>query len=96
MISAKRNRGRPMRSTALLIGLFLTGSAVNVAGQADNLAKELPRIAPRSPAESMKSFRIHDGFHLEAVAVEPMVTNPVSACYDEYGRLYVVQKRGYP
>jgi putative membrane-bound dehydrogenase-like protein len=85
-----------MRLTALLIGLFLTGSAVNGAGQEDDLAKELPRIAPRSPAESMKSFRIHDGFHLEAVAVEPMVTNPVSACYDEYARLYVVEMRGYP
>ena len=85
-----------MRSTALLIGLFLTGSAVNVVGQADDLAKELPRIAPRSPAESMKSFRVHDGFHLEAVAVEPMVTNPVSVCYDEHARLYVVEMRGYP
>ena len=44
----------------------------------------------------MKSFRIHDGFHLEAVAVEPMVTDPVSVCYDAHGRLYVVEMRGYP
>ena len=64
--------------------------------QEDELAKELPRIQPRSPAESMKSFRIHEGFRLEAVAVEPMVTDPVSVCYDADGRLYVVEMRGYP
>ena len=39
---------------------------------------------------------MHDGFHIEAVAVEPMVVNPVSVCYDEFGRLYVVEMRGYP
>ena len=79
-----------------VVVLLLSGATGNIAAQEDELGKELPRIAPRSPAESMKSFRIHDGFHLEAVAVEPMVTNPVSVCYDAHGRLYVVEMRGYP
>jgi putative membrane-bound dehydrogenase-like protein len=96
MIGEKRKPGRRLRVTALLVGLFLSGSTSNVAAQEDELAKELPRILPRSLAESMKSFRIHDGFHLEAVAVEPMITNPVSVCYDAHGRLYVVEMRGYP
>ncbi len=80
----------------LALAVVLAGSVINAVAQEDELAKELPRIAPRSPSESMKSFRIHDGFHLEAVAVEPMVTNPVSVCYDAHGRLYVVEMRGYP
>ena len=45
---------------------------------------------------ALKSFRIHDGFQLEPVAVEPLVTDPVSVCYDADGRLYVVEMRGYP
>ena len=30
------------------------------------------------------------------MAVEPLVTDPVSVCYDAEGRLYVVEMRGYP
>jgi len=77
-----------------LIGLLLTLS--QVASAQDDLARELPRIKPLEPAAAIGSFRIHPGFHLEQVAAEPMVINPVSACYDAGGRLYVVEMCGYP
>src|SRR5271166_1675761 len=77
-----------------LIGLVLTLSPV--AAAQDDLARELPRIKPLEPAAALKSFRVHEGFHLEPVAVEPLVTDPVSACFDAEGRLYVVEMRGYP
>ncbi len=64
--------------------------------QEEDLARELPRIKPLEPAAARKSFRIRPGFHLEPVAVEPVVTDPVSVCYDADGRLYVVEMRGYP
>jgi putative membrane-bound dehydrogenase-like protein len=69
---------------------------LRAGAQEDELAKELPRIKPMEPAAALASFRVHAGFHLEPVAVEPLVTNPVSACYDADGRLYVVEMRGYP
>ncbi|MCA1686129.1 MAG: dehydrogenase, partial [Planctomycetia bacterium] len=62
----------------------------------DDLARELPRIKPLAPAEALKAFQVHKGFRLEAVATEPLVTDPVSVCYDADGRLYVVEMRGYP
>ena len=62
----------------------------------DDLARELPRIKPLEPAEALKSFQLHEGFRLEPVAAEPLVTDPVSVCYDADGRLYVVEMRGYP
>ena len=62
----------------------------------DDLAKELPRIKPLEPRGGLASFRIHPGFRLEPVATEPLVTDPVSVCYDADGRLYVVEMRGYP
>jgi putative membrane-bound dehydrogenase-like protein len=96
IIAAKCEFQQPLRSILLLLGLLLTGSPAGVVAQNDDLTKELPRIPPRSPTEAMKSFQIHDSFRLEAVAVEPMVINPVSVCYDAHGRLYVVEMRGYP
>ncbi len=62
----------------------------------DDLSRELPRIKPLEPAAALKSFRIHPRFHLKPVAVEPLVTDPVSACFDADGRLYVIELRGYP
>jgi len=77
-----------------LLGIALAVSSE--AGTLDDLARELPRIKPLEPAAALSSFRIHPGFHLEQVAAEPMVINPVSACCDADGRLYVVEMCGYP
>jgi putative membrane-bound dehydrogenase-like protein len=77
-----------------LLGIAL--AVTSAAGTLDDLARELPRIRPLEPAAALSSFRIHPGFHLEQVAAEPMVINPVSACYDADGRLYVVEMCGYP
>jgi hypothetical protein len=96
MIRTKRKPGPPLQLTALLLALAMNGLALSVIAQEDELAKELPRIKPLSPAAAMESFRIHDGFRLAPVAVEPMVADPVSVCYDAHGRLYVVEMRGYP
>jgi putative membrane-bound dehydrogenase-like protein len=70
--------------------------AASVAPGQDDLARELPRIRPLEPAAALASFRVHKGFRLEPVATEPLVTDPVSVCYDAEGRLYVVEMRGYP
>ncbi len=51
------------------------------------------RSSPRRP---WNRSDLHAGFRLEPVAVEPLVTDPVSVCYDADGRLYVVEMRGYP
>ncbi len=80
-----------------LLGLFF-GFAAPSAGLADDedLARELPRIKPLDPAAALRSFRIRAGFRIEPLAVEPLVNDPVSVCFDADGRLYVVEMRGYP
>ena len=65
----------------------------------DNLdrdyATELPRIPPTSPQAALKTFRVAPGFRMELVAAEPLVVDPVAMAFDENGRLYVVEMRGY-
>jgi putative membrane-bound dehydrogenase-like protein len=77
-------------------GLGLIAPSLLTWSQEPDFSKELPRIKPLEPAAALKSFQLHEGFRLDAIAVEPVVTDPVSACYDADGRLYVVEMRGYP
>ncbi|MBI2432678.1 MAG: c-type cytochrome [Candidatus Hydrogenedentes bacterium] len=56
---------------------------------------ELPRIAPLPPEEALASFEVQPGYHIEQVAAEPLVRDPVALDFDENGRLFVVEMRGY-
>ncbi|MBW3541894.1 MAG: c-type cytochrome [Planctomycetes bacterium] len=60
------------------------------------LADELPRIPPVEPEKALETFTVQHGFRLELVAHEPAVSDPVDACFDEDGRLYVAEMHGYP
>jgi mono/diheme cytochrome c family protein/glucose/arabinose dehydrogenase len=48
-----------------------------------------------SPEEAQAAFSIAPGFEIELVAAEPLVGEPVAMAWDEYGRIYVVEMRGY-
>ena len=96
MIGSLRRTRQVLVSAGVAGALLLVVYRHPVKAQGDDLARELPRIKPLEPAAALESFRIHAGFRLEPVAVEPLVTDPVSVCYDADGRLYVVEMRGYP
>jgi putative membrane-bound dehydrogenase-like protein len=61
-----------------------------------SLAARLPRIPPVEAHEALKTFRLAGGFQLEVVACEPDVADPVDACFDANGRMYVAEMHGYP
>ena len=76
--------------SSLLVILFLQGctsteSSIQIA---DNSAE-------RSPEDELKSFSIEPGLRIELVASEPMVQDPVVITFDEDGRLWVVEMRGF-
>ncbi|MCK8262354.1 DUF7133 domain-containing protein, partial [Erwinia amylovora] len=43
-----------------------------------------------------QSVRMEPGLRVELVAAEPLVVSPVALAFDERGRLYVAEDRGYP
>jgi len=62
----------------------------------DDLARELPRIPPRSPQESAKLIKTLPGFKAELVAAEPLVFSPVAIDFDADGRAFVCEMVDYP
>jgi putative membrane-bound dehydrogenase-like protein len=51
---------------------------------------------PLSPREEQATFHLAKGFHIDLVAAEPDVIDPVAMAFDEEGRLFVAEMRGYP
>jgi glucose/arabinose dehydrogenase len=65
-------------------------------GPADFALKfKLPPPKPLSPDEALKTFAIQEGYRIELVAAEPLIEAPVAISFDDQGRLYVVEMRGY-
>ena len=59
----------------------------------DTVAKE---VTPVHTAEAeQKLFHMVPGYHLELVASEPLVQDPVAVDFDADGRMYVVEMRGF-
>src|SRR5437867_4222560 len=51
---------------------------------------------PLTPSQALAAFKLEPGLRIELVAGEPLVVDPVAMAFDEAGRLYVVENRGYP
>src|SRR5689334_18606349 len=63
---------------------------------ATDRAPGTPPVGPLSPREELATFRVPKGFRVELVAAEPQVVDPVAMAFDEEGRLFVAEMRGYP
>lgn len=86
------------RMTCSLLMVILLASVAQLDAQDDqpSLADELPRIAPTEPGKALDTFKVQQGFTLQLVAAEPDVSDPVDACFDERGRMFVAEMHGYP
>ncbi len=55
-----------------------------------------PPGPPLSPAEAIRKMTVPAGFHVELVAAEPDLLNPVAMAFDDRGRIYVTESFEYP
>lgn len=51
---------------------------------------------PLTSAEALNRFVLPAGLHIELVAAEPLVVDPVAISFDAAGRMYVAEYRDYP
>ena len=83
----------------ILIGLLCAGASTSPLGE-----RQAPRpedkdhreSGPLSPDEALASFELEPGYRIELAAAEPLIKDPVAIAFDERGRMYVVESRGYP
>lgn len=78
--------------TLCVLGL---GGSMLCGGDKEGQA-ELSNGKPLTPREEQMTFRTLPGLHVELVACEPQVVDPVALAFDEKGRLYVAEMHGYP
>jgi putative membrane-bound dehydrogenase-like protein len=53
-------------------------------------------VAQLSPEEELKTFKLEPPLHAELVASEPQIDSPCALAFDDQGRLFVAENRGYP
>ncbi|MGB0327518.1 MAG: DUF7133 domain-containing protein, partial [Akkermansiaceae bacterium] len=56
---------------------------------------EIPPSPVLNPKEALASFKLHEDFELSTVVHEPNVQSPLALRFDEEGRMWVVEMRGY-
>ncbi len=78
----------------LIALLALTSCAPLASWAADEL--KFPTTPPTEPQNAAKTFHVLDGFQMQLIAAEPLVTDPVAITYDEDGRAYVCEMNDYP
>ncbi|HZG25432.1 MAG TPA: cytochrome C, partial [Chitinophagaceae bacterium] len=93
-----RNSIKNWGAFALLFVLqsCVENSARNTAGETQTpVFNPNPTAEYMSPEESMKTMHLPAGYHLELVASEPMIKEPVAITWDGNGKLYVAEMVTY-
>src|SRR5690606_4786558 len=49
-----------------------------------------------SPSDALSTFALAEGFQIELIAAEPLISYPVAMEIDEHGNMYVAEMHGYP
>src|SRR4051812_43115880 len=89
------------RSSALVALLVVSAAGQSPLGSPGNrpwppgvqkVSAESPAL---SPAEALKTFYMPPGYHVELVASEPLIQEPVALDWDLEGRLWAVEMPGF-
>ena len=81
-----------LTTVALLIATAILLVASTGGGEVPR-ARDAPQ--PLSPGQSAALLQLPDGFRIELVASEPLITDPSGVAFDARGRLFVCELHGY-
>ena len=77
-----------------------TNASLTAAKNDPQDSVDLPPLMPYStipmtPEQSLAAFHVPKGYHMELVASEPMITEPVAIAWDGNAKMYVAQMETY-
>ena len=75
--------------TALVLACLL-----GTARAADTSA--MTTAKPLTPQQALASLQVEAGLRVELAAAEPLTASPCAVAWDERGRMFVTENRGYP
>src|SRR5258706_9643645 len=55
-----------------------------------------PPNRPWSPVEARDKMTVPPGFHVDVVASEPELVNPIAMTFDDHGRIFITESVEYP
>ncbi|MCW3116261.1 MAG: cytochrome [Chitinophagaceae bacterium] len=94
-----------LNNSASLIAVLLTVALCSCSGnnsgkpQPPSFERKVvdtnPPSKPLSPEESIEKIQLPPGFHIELVASEPLIQEPVALCWDGNGKMYVAEMNTY-
>ena len=58
--------------------------------------QDQPPNKPYSPQEALGRMSVPAGFHVELVASEPEIVNPIAMAFDDRGRIWITESIEYP
>ena len=82
------------RNSLALIAVALALLPVSAAEPEVDL-NELKRLPPVEAKDALKAFKLRPGLRIELVAAEPLIRDPIEVCFDENGRMFVVEMIDY-
>jgi len=81
-----------MKRNLFVFILLICASACNEKTEKN----KAPSTGGLSSGQSLSTFKFPEGFKIELVAAEPLISDPVAMDVDEHGNIYVVELHGYP
>ncbi len=85
-----------IRKHFLLNLLFAAGlSSLSSAAETEATLPKVDPVPMLSFEESVKTFQLPEGYHLELVVGDPIIQEPVVCAFDGNGRMFVAEMRTY-
>src|SRR4051794_24046581 len=79
-----------------LLGSLIPASFATASDEVIPHRQDRPPNEPYSPQEALAKMNVPEGFHVELVAAEPDVVNPIAMTFDDRGRIWVTESVEYP
>lgn len=93
-MSHPRNEPKTVKIRAM-VAILALASPLLAQDDLELSAEEFPRVPATEPVDALGTFETAEGFRLVLAAHEPDVVDPIAMVFDERGRAWVIEMRGY-